>query len=48
MVMKSKLKSHNSQTTNLTDIVGDAPSFKDKSVQCFSRKDVLNSSDKIF
>ena len=46
LVIKLKLKSHNSHTNNLTDVVGDASSFKDKGLHCFSRKDVLNSSDK--
>ena len=31
----------------LTDVVGDASSFKDYCVNCFSRKDVLNTSDLI-
>ena len=47
LVMESKLKSHNLHTNKLTDVVGDASSFKDDSVHCFSSKDVLNSSDKI-
>ena len=46
--MESKLKSHNSHTINLTDVVGDASNFKDYSVNCFSRKYVLiQVADKI-
>ena len=45
LVKESKLKSHNWHTNNLTDVVGDASSFKDYCVNCFSRKDVLNTSD---